>query len=249
MKHKPIKFLGILGVTTAVTLVGVEEAQAIIAVDTFDVTHEVQDNTANNGPATDTASGSSILGNNRQISLDATNVVGSTGPATIALDSSLIQDQGFGDRGILTLTYSFSALDVTQGGNKGFLFELNSASADGINFDVTLTEDDGDTSTASFTDTDFSDDVFLEFADGSTSADESFENNLSAFDFANVIGLELTISTTNNGGDFQADAIGFTPSKTTPVPFEAETSIALALLGGWGAWKRWKSRRTAANVN
>jgi len=49
--------------------------------------------------------------------------------------------------------------------------------------------------------------------------------------------------------------IGFAPDinseipDPSPVPFEAETSIALALLGSWGAWKRWKSRRTAANVN
>ena len=45
-------------------------------------------------------------------------------------------------------------------------------------------------------------------------------------------------------------AVGFgDPGDTIPqpIPFEAETSIALALLGSWGAWKYWRKRRTQAN--
>ncbi|AFZ43072.1 hypothetical protein PCC7418_0857 [Halothece sp. PCC 7418] len=66
---------------------------------------------------------------------------------------------------------------------------------------------------------------------------EQVEQGAGNFQIRSITGGVVTVTDVEDPNDPQA------------VPFEAETSIALALLGGWGAWKRWKSRRANANVN
>lgn len=76
-----------------------------------------------------------------------------------------------------------------------------------------------------------------DFAEGTfgTGVDQVDLNNLVRFDL--FYELPANADVTLNPIRTQAQ----------PMPFEAETSGGLALLGGWGVWKRWKNRRTQAS--
>ena len=73
MKHKPIEFLGVLGVITTATLMGAGEASAIVALDTFDVdqTFSSIDSSGDSGTVDDSSFPGSILGSERELSYSA----------------------------------------------------------------------------------------------------------------------------------------------------------------------------------
>jgi hypothetical protein len=62
-----------------------------------------------------------------------------------------------------------------------------------------------------------------------------FEHNPS-FDFTQVTGIRFTASI-QGSNSVLVDSMGF-----ERIPFEAESSIGIALLGAWGIWKRWKKQ-------
>ena len=62
-----------------------------------------------------------------------------------------------------------------------------------------------------------------------------FEHN-PHFDFTDVTGIRFTASLQGNNSVL-VRSMGF-----ERIPFEAESSIGIALLGAWGIWKRWKKQ-------
>jgi len=253
MKHKPIKFLGVLGVITTATLIGAGEASAIVALDTFDNPSpnlSVTTGTDNNSAP---ESGSTMLGDERDtIATVTTNPLGGSLSVTTSGNGFSVIDLDTGVQGTVTYQYDgadgspslstdgLTSIDITEGGdNDGLLFNIFSTDLN-VAFDMTIYSNAGSNSSNLVETFDSSGEVFFNFAEFSGNAD-----------FTNVSAVQLGISSTNNQAfDTAFTSIAFTPDpNSTPIPFEAETSIALALLGSWGAWKRWKSRRTAANVN
>jgi len=257
MKHKPIKFLGVLGVITTASFMGAGEASAIVALDTFDIDQELTDSDGGgsaSGPPvneSDEALVNSILGGEREATLTAVSADADlrTGDFTPPGDVFILDNASFGE-GTATLLYDgvgstgLGGFDVTEGGdNSGLLFAINSISEEG-ELSVTIEDTSNNTSTGTKTFTASDAEVFFDFTSDFTGTPGA--------NFASVFSVKLDVAGDGSSKDVVFDAIGFAdPGETippaAPVPFEAETSIALALLGSWGAWKYWKKRRTQAN--
>ncbi|MDR9405373.1 MAG: hypothetical protein RI580_18290 [Halothece sp. Uz-M2-17] len=252
MKHKPMKLLGLLGVTTAATFVGVGEAYAVpVALDTFEVSSP---QVTPSSPTTDvTGSTNEIIGGSREVELNSgaqTSSSVSSGELEVNSDndstggtdigSVTLYYDGTADGSFVNNTNGLGSLDLTDSGNNtGIKFEVTELFFAEV--DMTLYESDGTPFNA--TKSINGSDIFFEFA-----------SDFSGFDATDLGAAELTLSGSNASQSPSIGAIGATPSigdpvDPAPVPFEAETSIALALLGGWGAWKRWKTRHAQSNVN
>ena len=117
---------------------------------------------------------------------------------------------------------SVSVVDAeATGGKTTDFFTLNDS--DNGNVRIALTEDD---ITSAGIDTD----------------GRYFEENTN-FDFTQVTGIRYQGRLSASGNETitaSMDSMGF-----EAVPFEAESSIGIALLGAWGAWKRWQSKAKA----
>ncbi len=256
MKYKGMKVLGLLGATTVATLVGAEQASAIVSVDDFSDTDQgvIDNNPFGSDNEADSAafSNSDILGNDQRDLL----VKGDSSSDTIQaqVDSSnknLSISTNSGDSGTFTLTYDgdgdatsltkdgFDDFDITQNGaNDALFFDVIDTDTN-TNLTINLYSNDG-TENASLTDS----------FGGSTGEQQfelsSFTDNTGNFDPESVSAIQYEIDVADSG-DLGFQQTGF--NSTTAVPFEAETSIALALLGSWGAWKYRKNRRTQSNVS
>lgn len=272
MKHKAIKLLGLLGATAAVTLLGVGEAKAIIAVDTFEVDHFIFSTTTDTFDQSDENLTNSIIGGERDVSFEVIQNPGGFPPNTVAGadqgNDQLALGEDSSDQGRITLTYDgndndgssfnsssgLNSIDVTENdANLGFLFEITTQSSDSTNLEVELFS--GLTSTsASISNSNTTGNLFFEFVDDgdSTNSDAFFESSPGTFDFNNVTGIRFILSSDDAGDDVILDAIGFAPSRTssipqgnsaTAVPFEAEHSVGFGFLLAWGAWRHWKSRK------
>ena len=137
----------------------------------------------------------------------------------------------------------------------------------GINVDltVTLVDSDGDSISAFDAEGTPADntlelssadngDIFIALSEGDIKAGgidtngRFFESN-PHFDYTQVSGVEITTLTSNTSGSSTQTTIGEVGFEQ--IPFEAESSIGIALLGAWGVWKRWKKRgeETVEEVN
>jgi hypothetical protein len=260
--NNAMKLLGVVGVTTATAFMGMGEARAIVIVDTFDNGQTTL--FGNNNQFTDnpneilqeqrdiqtTSSGSGQvqtgatqgndeilqvfsfdIGNADTVTLNYDGIDGSTG-----LDTS-----GLGTTG--------NGIDFDESGtNQGLKFRLFNPT-DQSDLDVTLYSKGGSESVnasinllPSNIDSGNSENLFIGFNSG---GDTQFSTN-NNFDFADISAVQIELTTLNN--PVGIEAFGAVPDRDTPidvaaVPFEAETSAALVLLGGWGAWKYWKRRK------
>jgi hypothetical protein len=255
MKHKPIKLLGVLGVITTATLIGAGEANAVtFQLDTF------ADETTGGNPATglsvtgigtDSGSASSVnsFGFNRDETLEVTGTNTNTATTSNIANNELDVQVASNNFATTTLSYSnFTDFDFTQGGSNDVLRFTADDSSTFNPFgeaEFTVTFDDGSTSdtvTKPFENPDFNSEPEenLDF----------FFSEFSGVDFTSIESVEYQIDSVQGGQNYRlSEPVLVTNS--TPIPFEAETSIALALLGSWGAWKYWRKRRTqqANDVN
>lgn len=261
--NNAMKLLGVVGVTTATAFMGMGEAKAaVIAIDTFEV-EQTFGPVSNDVQTTDTVNQSdagltnSILGGTRETTFEVeagSTSFGDQASLAIGNQSRVLSIRESGDLNVkANLLFdeggsgfnNGNGIDITSGGdNTGVLFEnLDTRGNDEVEIFLTLTDTDGDLSTIGGTFSDIQDqNVFLNFSnlDASLNQDKIFSANL----FTSSVG-------TDNSIDYEA--FGFAPNidssipsgdpEAEAVPFEAETSVALAFLGAFGAWKYWKRRK------
>ncbi|MFB6274910.1 MAG: hypothetical protein ABEI32_02025, partial [Halothece sp.] len=145
--------------------------------------------------------------------------------------------------------------DFAPSENKGLKFKIFSADSRS-EISVTLFSDNGNDSVSinnfGLENTPNDNNLFFSFTDSSLGEATfgSFSGNGSYNDIS-AVQIELTTNNDNlnSSNSIGVEAFGATPSSDTtlePVPFEAETSIGLALLGAWGAYKRWKNKQKAS---
>lgn len=229
MKHKAIKLLGLVGVTTTATLMGGAQASAI-TIDDFSQNQTVTSNTSNTTDVTGTDnSGSGYIGGTRTVTVqgeDPNTIVDiNNGAFTFDTDP---QDPN----PLATLTYDdggngLGGIDLTDGGNSN---QLTFESLEGQG-EITVSIENGSNESDSFT--------FSNIPDGQ---DESLSlNNFSDSVVKNADTVELTFDETTGGTtNLTTDQV----STTEPVPFNTQSWIGLAFLGSWGAWKYWQRKRT-----
>lgn len=237
MKHNVATLLGVVGVTTATTLLGVGEASAIV-LDNFNTDHDVL------AGGTDTISNSNIFGGVRKVdmngaSADSRTLSGDSGSANDRLVFNV--DDSTTTAQTLTLRYDGNSADATtlvENGisatdfGRGVLFKDVSGNA---RIDVSLFSGVGNEGTAASTFTftrTLAEDIFLSFEDDFTFG--------GSFNEKTVTAAQFSITELDQGGTNPR----LSSFETVPeaVPFEAETSAALLLLGSWGAWKYWRKR-------
>lgn len=256
MKHNLGTLLGVVGVTTATTLLGVAEAQAILLIDDWSVDHSVGEGNAETvgSSSDDSLSGGTIFGGFRGV-----DMTGAEGPDSITTAGTVLGNVGeslefvtgsqTNDR-MLRLVYagnqggsnsvgdpansSISATDFLSEGS-GILFNRVSGN---FKLGVTLYNDGSGSATAtqdiSRTNRqpvffDFDTDFSYSLSSGKT------QNDL----LSNVGGFEFKITELEDGG---TNPVIGNVQVGEPVPFNAESWIGLALLGTWGSWKYLKKR-------
>lgn len=265
--NNAVKFLGALGVATATTLIGAGEASAvqIFNLDTFDdpaTNQTVQDNDADGTPVvgspvslTTGTTSSEYLPLTRTLTVD-TVVEASDDqfdPAAIVAGGFLDLLLSSSGEATFNVTYKPEAPETTfdlLGGASMMQTDLI------VTLDITESPDEFVPVTLSITDADGDEASVIKNVDAVAGA------TTVAFDFANDFPLdtfgmgagEVDLTQTEHfdlffnlsgsalqGSDVQLNQIHTEVGE--PVPFEAETSAGLALLVGYGAWRRWKSRR------
>jgi hypothetical protein len=92
-------------------------------------------------------------------------------------------------------------------------------------------------------------DVFIALKEGDIQAagidtDGRFFEDNPDFDFTQVTGVKfaatLNASVTTTGTE--TVTVNMDSMEFEGIPFEAESSIGIGLLGAWGIWKRWKKQ-------
>ena len=146
-------------------------------------------------------------------------------------------------------------IDVTDGGiNNVFTIEGFNSDSDLVNLTIELYDAHGEMRDVNFdfrtpTEIDFTialtEAVILGGVDttddnvGSDTSDNLFFESNSAntnFDFTQVTAVKFQ-SIVGGQSNYSAEGLRF-----ERIPFEAESSIGIALLGAWGIWKRWKKQ-------
>lgn len=262
MQHKRMKVLGLLGATTVATLFSAGEASAIeFALDTFEdqqyddtqdlsISRNASSGTTVNQTISDSGT-NNILGGERFAELTKTNNGGAaldsyTTTGIVLTDENQNNVTNESSDGTLSLTYdNFSNVDLTGGGtNTGILFETFGSDQGQLTFKIS-NGNANYSQTEDFANATTNGRLFLSYSDFGASSS----------DLQSVDQINLDLSSSGANEDVGLDSIGFVESENSdlpqssnpnPVPFEAETSIGLALLGAWGAWKRWKSKQQAS---
>ncbi len=252
-KATALQLLGTLGTATVAGLMTAGEANAIIIDDFNTETQTVQADqtqttfdipgvTDTDGPTA--FSGTDLANALRELKTEQTNTqssnVGIIGTVNSSDNGLLNVSSDVSVDGVTTLTYTPSSgtFDLTDGGNislerLAFGFDIISSDLDGLDLTAAITSG---TQTATFTNT-------LPAAPPTLRAIfevSDFTNNENV-NFAIVDEIVFTLDTPAQG-QLSLDTI-----EAFAIPFEAETSAGLALLGSWAVWKRWKSRRSSAN--
>ena len=258
--NNAVKFLGALGVATATTLTGASEASAvqIFTLDNFnDPQFQVVDTTVDGIAVSTTVSNLADIDVSdfpvdREASVNASHVDNPFDPPSLSVFFSPSVGSGVAD---LSLTAGAEAdFGLTYTPTTGDFFDLLSgASMMATDLIVTLDilESPDELVPITLNITDFDGDMATTTKNISATAGPE----VVAFDFltdfpANTFGFgpgEVNLLQTAEfdllfdlpkGTDVQLKQI-----HTEVIPFEKETSAGLALLVGYGAWRRWKSRR------
>ena len=224
MTQKTLKLLGLVGATTAATLMGANAAHAIL-IDDFSENQTVNSNNNLSNDVTDIdSSGNGYIGGSRTVTVQGDQ------PATtvdINNDTFTFDTDPLDSNPLATLTYdSIGGQDLTDGGSANQL-TFGSLSGQG---EITVSIENGSNESESFT-----------FDNISSAPDESL--SLSSFSDSvveNAETVELTFNETTGGTtNLTTDQVS-----TTAVPFNTQSWIGLALLGSWGTWKYWQRKRT-----
>jgi hypothetical protein len=179
------------------------------------------------------------VGSSLQAQSGSVNLTYDGNDSSTAFNNSGLGADGFG-------------IDFTESDtNQGLKFRI--FSPESADLTVTLWSNGGtDTANITFDLNNTPSDDFLFFGfDNTAPANDGVFNTDPNFDFADISAVEINLSfpgQVSANREVGIEAFGATPDRDTPidvaaVPFEAETSAALVLLGGWGAWKYWKRRK------
>ena len=248
MKHNVGTLLGVVGVTTAATLLGVGEAKAVVlAIDDFNdgAFFETLSPTVG-ADFTDTQSGLSVLGGTRTVFSEVTSV-GAVNNSNVNVNTTFNQfnlNEGSGIDLETTITYDAGGSGlggIDFSGRSGI--EFDTISSVGLEANITLTDTNGNTSTSPVASSITGSTTLFKFSDFTSSG---------SFNLASIDKVDAVLDSPGAG---VSSTIGNVNAPMEPVPFEAETSAALLLLGTWGSWKYWKKRNqqkvqlTASNEN
>lgn len=247
MKNNVATLFGVVGLTTAATLFGATEAQAVILLDNFTegaITVGIPENSPVGSTATGTSSGGSILGGSRKIDLE---VVGTTDGNPTGNDSNanvnitnghfnINEGAGVDLNTLLTYDNNGNGLGgVDFSGESGIQF-TNFASPTDLTATLMLTDTLGESASTNSS---------ISIA-GSTGVLDFGSLSNGGFDLSTVDKVEIGLFTENSFGSSSTIARIDTPEA---VPFETETSVAFLLLGSWGAWKYWKRNKQKVQIN
>lgn len=259
MKYKGMKLLGLLSATTAATLAGAGEAKAIdpVALDTFEVSGD--EVTASDPTTSSVGSTDEIIGGSREVTLlsDDSPSTNETSAQVVNGLLNLQSDNSIPDKfaGEVRLDFDGSddgsfdnsglgGIDLTDGGNNnGIKFEAENDPffADAT---VTLFSDNGSFQVDRTKSFEGDSAIFFDF-------DTDFSGDTNNFNPGNLSAARITLTADANSQNPTIAAVGATqsiddPVDPEPIPFEAETSIGLALLGAWGSYKYWKRKQKAS---
>lgn len=235
MKYNLGTLLGVVGVTTAATLLGVGEAQAIILIDDFSEGAFDETLTAavgNNFTVTKTGL-SSVLGGARTVFSEVTSVTGGGNNSSVNVNTGNKEfniNEGSGVNLETLITYDSDGTGlggIDFSGQSGIRF--NTISSVGLQTDITLTDLSGFTSTLGSSSVTGGTSVF-NF--GSFTGDPGFN-------LAEINKVEVSLFSEGTG---VSSTIAQIDSPPEAVPFNAESWVGLALLGTWGSWKYLKKR-------
>jgi len=245
-KLNVLQFLGTMSVATAATFMGAGEASAVV-IDDFTVFSPSSNPggvlQATGGVVTDSPTsidtGSDLTGISRVVEVEET--AGGTYGAFIDGGQLNASQIGFGPGipdadGSVTLTYTATGtpFDLLEGLPQDLdLVELDFTVVGNTSMDTEFIAVAANLTSSSGTATLG---PVMAFSQPFLLSDFTITG---AFDFADVEEVELTFDTPPSG---TVRVQG--PIQTQVIPFEAETSAGLALLGAWAAWKRWKTRRS-----
>lgn len=240
MKHNVGTLLGVLGVTTVATLVGVGEAKAITFIDDFGDKQKL------------ISDGTEGFGSDGRINRDAS-------PASINIDTNIFGDTdrtltileeftfAAGTSDELTVTTKLEDGSGTRIANNRFS-TLEEAGSETVAQAIYTGDAAGDFSSV----TGFSFDVVND--NGTNVQVDLFDNSDNII--AQAYGVNLgegrrTINLNNSPDDvyearvtINAEGKGIAGGiqSSEPVPFNTQSWVGLALLGTWGTWKYWKKR-------
>ncbi len=257
--NSTVKFFGAFTLATVASLVSAGEANAMVMVDDFTGTDQlviVDGNPpVNPGPTApiNLFPASSDLDITR--TLELTNVTGTNNvdrAVAASLDGTFRTSLDAGINAISTIAYdpangvSFDLLNgMTSTDGTEFVVRLGILESTSLgDATVIFTDVDGDMSEASSVLPDtggtLTTDIPLNFS-FATDFDAPFGTGAGEVDLAQLDHFDIIFNLPNSA-DISLESV-----TVERVPFEAETSAGLALLVGYGAFRRWKSRRVQAS--
>ena len=256
--NSTVKFFGAFTLATVASLVSAGEANAIVVVDDFTGTDQsviVDENPpVNPGPTApiNLFPASSDLDITRILELTSvtgTNDIDRAVAASLTGTFRTSLDSGVSATSTIAYDPASGLFDLLNGMTSadGMEFVLRLGvleSTDEGSVTIELTDVDSDVSVASVVLPDTGGtlvtDIPLDFS-FATDFDVAFGTGASEVDLAQLNHFDIIFNLPNSA-DISLESV-----TVERVPFEAETSAGLALLVGYGAFRRWKSRRVQAS--